>query len=130
MEELRIVFIALIPATIVAVFLRFVSRRISRMRIWWDDYLTVVALAFAIALNVDLLMGTFHGLGQHVEFAGLNGVVFSSKVYTDLPPDIPRPQSQERSDLTPPGRILRRGHLHARHGRHQNLYPALLLPLV
>lgn len=79
-EELRIVFIALIPAAIVAVILRFVSRRVARMRIWWDDYLTMVALAFAIALNVDLLMATFHGLGQHVEFAGPDGVLMISKV--------------------------------------------------
>jgi hypothetical protein len=79
-EELRIVFIALIPAAMVAVILRFVSRRLSRMRIWWDDNLTVVALAFVIALNVDLLMGTFHGLGQHVEFAGMDGVMYIGKV--------------------------------------------------
>ena len=79
-EELRIIFIALIPAAIVAVILRLVSRRVSRMRIWWDDYMTLLALVSAIGLNVDLLLATFHGLGQHVEFVGADGVTFGGKV--------------------------------------------------
>ena len=79
-EELRIIFIALIPAATIAVILRLVSRRVSRMRIWWDDYMTLVALIFAIGLNVDLILATFHGLGQHVEFVGSDGVTFDGKV--------------------------------------------------
>lgn len=42
--------------------------------------MTLVALTFAIGLNVDLLLGTFHGMGQHVEFAGIDGVTYNGKV--------------------------------------------------
>ena len=43
-SEIRGIFIALIPLSVVAVLLRFVSRRLARARLWWDDWLTVVAL--------------------------------------------------------------------------------------
>ena len=42
--QIRGIFIALIPLSVVAVLLRFVSRRLARSRLWWDDWLTVVAL--------------------------------------------------------------------------------------
>ena len=43
-DEVRAIFITLIPLSIVAVILRLISRRVARIRLWWDDYLTVVAL--------------------------------------------------------------------------------------
>ena len=42
--ELRALFICLIPLSTTAVLLRFLSRRIARTKLWWDDWLTVVAL--------------------------------------------------------------------------------------
>ena len=83
--ELRIIYTVLIPSAIVAVILRLVSRRVARMRVWWDDYLTLVALVFAIGLNIDLLLGTFHGMGQHVEFAGMDGVQYNGQVIKWIP---------------------------------------------
>ncbi|KAG8528784.1 uncharacterized protein KY384_006472 [Bacidia gigantensis] len=78
----RSTFIVLIPLSVISVLLRFLSRRIARSRIWWDDYLIVVALVFSIGLNVDLLLGVAHGLGQHAEFAGIKDVVYGAKVST------------------------------------------------
>ena len=121
-EELRIIFIALMPAAVVAVILRLVSRRVARMRIWWDDYMTLIALAFAIGLNVDLLLGTFHGMGQHVEFAGKDGVTYNGKVNAQ------DSFSKRRTNIEyDPGGILRRDLLHDCHGCHQNFHITLLL---
>lgn len=80
-NEVKIIFIALIPSAVVAVILRLVSRRLARMSLWWDDYMTLVALVIATGLNVDLLLETFHGLGQHLEFVGLKGLIYIGKVF-------------------------------------------------
>ena len=42
--ELRVIYITLIPLSVIAVLLRFLSRRLAKTRLWWDDWLAVVAL--------------------------------------------------------------------------------------
>ena len=41
--QLRGIFISLIPLSTVFMFLRFTARRIARMKVWWDDWLAIVA---------------------------------------------------------------------------------------
>lgn len=113
-KELRIIFIALIPAAVVAVILRLVSRRVARMRIWWDDYLALVSLAFAIGLNVDLVLATFHGMGQHVEFVGMEAVTYNGKVGRRR---LCSPQAITRVNESL-GRVFWRDHLYACDGGH------------
>lgn len=83
-DELRRIFVALIPLATIAVLLRLCSRRIARIRLWWDDYMTVASLIFAVGLNAAFLLGTYHGLGKHAEFVGMTGMEYNLKVGASL----------------------------------------------
>lgn len=93
--HLRATFITLIPLSVIAVLLRLLSRRVARIKFWWDDILIVLGLVgsptsiprnsranqiFALGLNAALLSGTYYGLGIHAEFAGMAGVINNAKV--------------------------------------------------
>ncbi|KAL9131324.1 MAG: hypothetical protein Q9217_000703 [Psora testacea] len=84
-NELRATLITLIPLSVIAVLLRLISRRMSKARLWWDDWMTVVALIFSLGLIVDLLLGADHGLGKHAELAGMPNVIYGAKKYTRRP---------------------------------------------
>ncbi|KAL9630232.1 MAG: hypothetical protein Q9164_006526, partial [Protoblastenia rupestris] len=78
--ELRVIYITLIPLSVIAVLLRFLSRRLAKTRLWWDDWLAVVALIFSLGLIVDLLLAVDHGLGKHAEYAGMANIIYGAKV--------------------------------------------------
>jgi hypothetical protein len=60
----------------IAVFLRFLCRRISNAGFWWDDYLMVPAYLFTSILSwVTITYMPAHGFGKHI--------------YIQLPEDIP-----------------------------------------
>lgn len=42
--EVRAILVILLPMTIIAVALRFLSRRLAKARIWWDDWLVLLSL--------------------------------------------------------------------------------------
>lgn len=46
------VFVPVVATTVLAsafIVLRFVARRITRVSLWWDDYMAIAAFFFAIA---------------------------------------------------------------------------------
>ena len=43
-SEVQAAFIALIVLSTIAVIFRLISRRIAHVKLWWDDYLTIIAL--------------------------------------------------------------------------------------
>lgn len=55
----------LIPLTILALAMRFQTRYLSPVELWYDDYTALLALPFIIALLVLLVLEATHGLGKH-----------------------------------------------------------------
>lgn len=60
--------VAILVITLTSVALRLLSRRLSRAGLWWDDYLTIVALIFSSACIVIILILFSDGLGRHIWF--------------------------------------------------------------
>ncbi|KAI4188042.1 MAG: hypothetical protein L6R41_002419 [Letrouitia leprolyta] len=57
---------ALIVLTTVFVLLRLLSRRLSRVGLWWDDLLVVIALAFCIVTCSLNFIQLGNGFGRHI----------------------------------------------------------------
>ena len=55
----------LVPACIV-ICLRFYARRLRRNRVWWDDYLAVLALISVFVYDGFTLWALLYGLGLHL----------------------------------------------------------------
>ncbi|KAI9812987.1 MAG: hypothetical protein M1832_006424 [Thelocarpon impressellum] len=86
-EELRInrgghVLGAIIPLTalsLIAVCLRLVSRRMTRARLWWDDYTIIFAMVLNLADLAISILGVHAGLGKHGAVVPKENVVFYVK---------------------------------------------------
>ena len=59
----------------IAVFLRFVSRRVARNSLGADDYTVLVALFFTSVFVVVVLIDVHYGLGRHLILV-TNGAAF------------------------------------------------------
>ncbi|KAM0798429.1 hypothetical protein BDR22DRAFT_385247 [Usnea florida] len=57
---------ATIALTFVFVFLRLLSRKLSRAGYWWDDLLAVIAAIFATICCVTNLIALHYGFGRHI----------------------------------------------------------------
>ncbi|KAH6993334.1 hypothetical protein EDB82DRAFT_555568 [Fusarium venenatum] len=53
------------PAATIFLILRLSSRRITRVRLWWDDYFAVLCYAVAVAWAIMLPIWIRHGFGLH-----------------------------------------------------------------
>lgn len=52
---------------VIAIFLRFTCRRISKAGLWWDDYLMIPAFIFTTILSwITLTWMIEYGFGQHI----------------------------------------------------------------
>ncbi|ETS85233.1 hypothetical protein PFICI_03258 [Pestalotiopsis fici W106-1] len=60
------VAVTLTTAT-VAISLRFAARRMTKVPLWWDDFMCVGAFIFGIGWNVLLLVWAPYGFGKHLE---------------------------------------------------------------
>ncbi|KAL8955608.1 MAG: hypothetical protein Q9193_006603 [Seirophora villosa] len=58
--------VAFIVLTTAFVSLRLLSRRLSRARLWWDDYLAVIALVFCIVTCSLGFIQIHYGFGRHI----------------------------------------------------------------
>ena len=47
----------MITSSVVVVCLRFASRKLSNAGYWWDDWLILMALPFALGINAQILAG-------------------------------------------------------------------------
>ncbi|KAF6223058.1 hypothetical protein HO133_001110 [Letharia lupina] len=61
---------AIISLTFIFVFLRLLSRKLSRAGFWWDDLLTVVALIFSTVCCIIWLIEIPNGFGRHIYVFG------------------------------------------------------------
>ncbi|KAH7123046.1 hypothetical protein EDB81DRAFT_913140 [Dactylonectria macrodidyma] len=59
-------FITFVAATIF-IILRFASRRLTRVHIWWDDWLALSCYAMALAWVVIIPIWISRGLGLHID---------------------------------------------------------------
>lgn len=64
-----------LSAAYIAVFLRFVSRRVARNALGADDYTILVALFFTSIFVIVVLIGVHYGLGRHLILV-TNGAAF------------------------------------------------------
>ncbi|KAI1343468.1 hypothetical protein F5Y15DRAFT_234463 [Xylariaceae sp. FL0016] len=55
-----------IPATI-CIFLRLLSRRLTRVHLWWDDYAAIAAYLIAVAWMIIVPIWINAGLGLHID---------------------------------------------------------------
>jgi len=60
------IFIVFTILPLVAVVLRVLARRSTGMKLWWDDWLIIVATALVIVQFAFLMEAIKFGLGQHV----------------------------------------------------------------
>ncbi|EAW21037.1 putative integral membrane protein [Aspergillus fischeri NRRL 181] len=59
---------------VVAVVLRLLCRtRVSKVGLWWDDYLICIALAMATGNYVDMVIWVYRGVGTHIYPLGMTG---------------------------------------------------------
>ncbi|EAW12310.1 putative integral membrane protein [Aspergillus clavatus NRRL 1] len=59
---------------VVAVVLRVLCRtRVSRVGLWWDDHLIIVALAMATGTYIDMMLWVWRGVGTHIFPLGMTG---------------------------------------------------------
>ncbi|MCJ1387010.1 hypothetical protein MMC17_010139 [Xylographa soralifera] len=66
---------AMVALSCIAVFLRFLARRISRTPVLADDFLLIAALPFTWATAANTIYGVQHNnLGTHLQFADLANV--------------------------------------------------------
>lgn len=54
----------LILATL-AIVLRFISRKWSKAKLWWDDWFALAALPFCFGTCIPFTIAAYHGFGQH-----------------------------------------------------------------
>ncbi|KAK9421296.1 hypothetical protein SUNI508_05834 [Seiridium unicorne] len=68
------VFVAVsitLAAATVAIILRFLARRMTKVPIWWDDFMCIGAFLFGVGWSLLLIMWTYSGLGLHLGDVGL-----------------------------------------------------------
>ncbi|KAL6916802.1 hypothetical protein FSHL1_008525 [Fusarium sambucinum] len=53
------------PAATIFLILRLSSRRITRVRLWWDDFFAILCYAVAVAWAIMLPIWIRHGFGLH-----------------------------------------------------------------
>ncbi|KAF7184404.1 hypothetical protein CNMCM7691_005224 [Aspergillus felis] len=59
---------------VVAVLLRLLCRtRVSKVGLWWDDYLICIALAMVTGEYVDMIIWVHRGVGTHIYPLGMTG---------------------------------------------------------
>lgn len=68
---------AIIALTLLFVFLRLLSRKLSRAGYWWDDLLTVIAAVFSIICCLLLLLQLSNGYARHI--SSFNSAVAAQK---------------------------------------------------
>ncbi|CAF3505170.1 unnamed protein product, partial [Fusarium graminearum] len=68
------------PAATIFLILRLASRRITRIRLWWDDYFAILCYATAVAWAVMLPIWMRHGFGLHSE--DVQGMTVEEANYT------------------------------------------------
>ncbi|KAK4869229.1 hypothetical protein LT330_006229 [Penicillium expansum] len=74
-SQLRAKYAATYALAVVAVTLRLLCRlRISKVRLWWDDYIICVALTFATGNFIDMMIWVERGVGTHIYPLGMAGV--------------------------------------------------------
>ncbi|KAJ5153865.1 uncharacterized protein N7500_009304 [Penicillium coprophilum] len=74
-SELYAKYSATYSLAVIAVTLRLVCRlRISKARLWWDDYIMCVALVFATGNFIDMIIWVRRGVGTHIYSLGQTGV--------------------------------------------------------
>ncbi|KAF7534123.1 hypothetical protein G7054_g6499 [Neopestalotiopsis clavispora] len=56
-----------LTAATLAISLRFAARRMTKVPLWWDDFMCVGAFIFGIGWNVLLLVWAPYGFGKHLE---------------------------------------------------------------
>lgn len=61
---------SIIVVTTVIVALRLLSRKVARAGFWWDDYIAIVAWAFALIACVLWLKALDYGFGRHIYIWG------------------------------------------------------------
>ncbi|KAH7030633.1 uncharacterized protein B0I36DRAFT_362464 [Microdochium trichocladiopsis] len=61
-----VLFVTLTPATI-CFALRMQSRRLTRVRLWWDDYMAIAGYSCSIAWLVLVPIWIHYGLGIHIQ---------------------------------------------------------------
>ncbi|EXL92600.1 hypothetical protein FOIG_14340 [Fusarium odoratissimum NRRL 54006] len=72
-------YITFAAATIFLI-LRIVSRRITRIRFWWDDYFACASYATAVCWGTVLPIWIHHGFGLHAK--DVEGMTFTEANYT------------------------------------------------
>ncbi|GFF44457.1 hypothetical protein IFM58399_07297 [Aspergillus lentulus] len=59
---------------VVAVVLRLLCRtRVSKVGLWWDDYLICIALAMVTGEYIDMIIWVYRGVGTHIYPLGMTG---------------------------------------------------------
>nr|RBQ96936.1 hypothetical protein FVER53263_10934 [Fusarium verticillioides] len=72
-------YITFAAATIFLI-LRIVSRRITRIRFWWDDYFACASYVTAVCWGIVLPIWIHHGFGLHAK--DVEGMTFTEANYT------------------------------------------------
>ncbi|MCJ1268762.1 hypothetical protein MMC22_008650 [Lobaria immixta] len=73
--EILGVGISFFTVATVAVCLRLLARKISKVRCGHDDYFIVIALFLSLGLLIELLIAVHHGLGKHLLRVGVDDLV-------------------------------------------------------
>ncbi|KAG5745917.1 hypothetical protein H9Q72_014489, partial [Fusarium xylarioides] len=72
-------YITFAAATIFLI-LRIASRRITRIRFWWDDYFACASYVTAVCWGIVLPIWIHHGFGLHAK--DVEGMTFTEANYT------------------------------------------------
>ncbi|KAJ5911450.1 uncharacterized protein N7473_000753 [Penicillium subrubescens] len=73
--QLRATYSVTYGLAVVAVALRLLCRlNISKIKLWWDDYIICTALALATGNFIDMMIWVQRGVGTHIYRWGLPGV--------------------------------------------------------
>ncbi|CAG7558271.1 unnamed protein product [Fusarium equiseti] len=68
------------PAATICLILRLSSRRITRVKLWWDDYFAILCYATAVAWATILPIWINHGFGLHSD--DIDGMRSENASYT------------------------------------------------
>ncbi|MCJ1294429.1 hypothetical protein MMC34_005987 [Xylographa carneopallida] len=75
------IIVTIMTLASVSVVARIYSRKLSGIKLSWDDYLIMVALVFTLGLNAAVLYGVHLGLGKHIVTLSLTQITDFAQTY-------------------------------------------------
>ncbi|KAH8682677.1 hypothetical protein BX600DRAFT_48463 [Xylariales sp. PMI_506] len=69
-SSIYVAIIITLALSTITLALRFVSRKTTKVKIWWDDYLCIVAYLFGLAWCIVMFSWLQHGLGKCLADSG------------------------------------------------------------